>query len=75
MPKAIATAFLLAAIYVILVAERRACAVMDRFDKHRAAELRPINLKVVTYMSVAATLALIAALWLLEMKPSGGGAA
>ena len=74
-PKAIATAFLLAAIYVIVVAERRACVVMDRFDKHRAAELRPMNLKVVTYISVAATLSLIAAIWLLGMKPSGGGSA
>ncbi|HEU0135562.1 MAG TPA: DUF202 domain-containing protein [Allosphingosinicella sp.] len=67
-PKAIATAFLLAGAYVILVAERRACAVMSRFDKHEAAELRPINLKVVTWTAVAATLSLVAAIWLLEMK-------
>jgi putative membrane protein len=69
-PKAIATAFLLTGAYVIVVAERRACAVMSRFDKHEAAELRPINLKVVTWTAVAATLALIAAIWLLEMKPA-----
>jgi putative membrane protein len=69
-PKAIATAFLLAGAYVIVVAERRACAVMSRFDKNEAAELRPINLKVVTWTAVAATLSLIAAIWLLEMKPA-----
>jgi putative membrane protein len=69
-PKAIATAFLLAGAYVILVAERRAAAVMERFDRHDAAELSPINLKVVAYTAVAATLALIAAIWLLEMKPA-----
>jgi putative membrane protein len=67
-PKAIATAFLLAGAYVILVAERRAAAVMERFDTHKAAELRPINLRVVSWTAVAATLALIAAIWLLEMK-------
>jgi putative membrane protein len=72
-PKAIATAFLAAAIYVILVAERRACAVLSRFDQHKVAELRPMNLKIVTYVSVAATFALIAAIWLIEIKPSGGG--
>jgi hypothetical protein len=35
-----------------------------------AAELRPINLKVVTWTAVAATLSLIAVIWLLEMKPA-----
>ena len=69
-PKAIATAFLLSGAYVIVVAERRACAVMSRFDRHKVAEMRPVNLKVVTYTAVAATLALIAAIWLLEMKPA-----
>jgi putative membrane protein len=68
-PKAIATAFLLVGTYVIVVAERRACAVMERFDEHEAAELRPINLKVVTWTAVTATLSLIAAIWLLEVKP------
>jgi putative membrane protein len=67
-PKAIATAFLLAGAYVMVVAERRAASVMERFDKHEAAELRPINLKVVTWTAVAATLALVAAIWLLKMK-------
>jgi putative membrane protein len=70
-PKAIATAFLLAGIYVIVIAERRACAVLSRFDEHKVAELRPINLRIVTFMSVTATAALIAAIWLLEMQPSG----
>jgi putative membrane protein len=69
-PRAIATAFLLAGAYVIVVPERRAAAVMERFDKHEAAELRPINLKAVTWTAVAATLALGAATWLLEMKPA-----
>ncbi len=71
-PKAIATVFLLVAIYTIVVAERRACQVLGRFDKHKVAELQPMNLRVITIVSVAATLALIAAIWLLEIKPAGG---
>jgi len=69
-PKAIATAFLLAGIYVILVAERRATAVLERFDEHKVAELRPVNLRIVAFTAVAATVALIAAIWLLEMRPA-----
>jgi putative membrane protein len=72
-PKAIATAFLGAAIYVIIVAERRACSVISRFDAHRVAEMRPMNLKILTYVSVAATLALIAAIWTLKIKGGAGG--
>ena len=72
-PKTIATAFLLAGIYIIVVAERRACRVLDKIDTHKVAELGAINLKVVTWVSVAATVALIAAIWILEV--SGGAAA
>lgn len=67
-PKAIATAFLLAGLYVIVVAERRACAVLSRLDTHKVKELRPVNLRIVTWVSVAATLALIAAIWLLKVE-------
>lgn len=70
-PKAIATAFLLSGIYVMVVAERRACRVLERLDTHKVSELGPMNLKIVTWVSVAATLALIAAIWLLEVR---GGA-
>lgn len=73
-PKAIATTFLLTGVYVIVIAERRACAVMRRFDEHKVAELRPMNLRIVTIVSVGATLALIAAIWLLEIGPGGASA-
>jgi putative membrane protein len=69
-PKALATAFLVSGAYVIVVAERRATVVMEKFDRHKVAEMRPVNLKIVTWTAVAATLALIAAIWLLEMKPA-----
>ena len=60
---------------MIVVAERRAGAVMARFDRHKVAELRPLNLRIVTIIAVAATLALIAAIWLLEVQPSGASGA
>lgn len=70
-PKAIATAFLLIGMYVIVVAERRACRVLGRMDAHKVSEMQPANLRVITVMSVLATIALIAAIWLLEMQPAG----
>lgn len=70
-PKAIATAFLLIGIYVIFVAERRACRVVARMDAHKVSEMKPANLRVIMMISVAATVALIAAIWILEVKPSG----
>ena len=73
-PKTIATSFLLAAIYIIWVAERRACQVLSRFDAHKVAEMRPINLKIVTWVSIVSTIALIGAIWLLEVKGGTGSA-
>jgi hypothetical protein len=46
----------------IVVAERRACAVMSPFDRNGAAEVRPVNFKVVTWTAVATTLSLLAAI-------------
>lgn len=65
LPKAIATAFLLVGIYIIVVAERRACAVMRRFDARKVAAMQPMNLRVVTIVTVAATVGLIAGIWAL----------
>lgn len=68
-PKAIATAFLLIGIFVFLSAERRACRVLDRLDTHQVKSFRAINVRLITYALVAATIALIAALWLLRLAP------
>jgi putative membrane protein len=70
-PKAIATAFLLIGIYVIVVAERRACRVLARMDAHKVSEMKPANLRVISIVSVLATIALIAAIWLLGTEPAG----
>jgi len=69
-PKAIATAFLLIGIYIIMVAERRACRVVARMDAHKVSEMKPANLRVIMIVTVAATVALIAAIWLLELRPA-----
>lgn len=66
-PKAIATAFLLIAIFVLVIAERRACAVLARLHPHEIRTMKTINLRVMTYGAVAATLVLIGALWLLQV--------
>lgn len=69
-PKAIATAFLLIGLYVIVIAERRACRVIARMDAHKVSEMKPANLRVIMAISVMATLTLIAAIWLLEVRPA-----
>lgn len=71
-PKAIATVFLLVAIPIFIGAERRACAVIDRLNTHQVKTVNIRNLRIVTYVIVLAILALIAALWLLRLRPEGG---
>jgi putative membrane protein len=70
-PKAIATAFLLSAIYIIVIAERRAASVLSRLDEHKVAELGPMNLRILMIVAVGATAALIAAIWLLDVQQGG----
>ena len=65
-PKAIATIFLLIGIFVILSAERRACAVVERLKPHEIKTFRMINLRLVSWSISLATLALIWALWQLD---------
>ena len=64
-PKAIATAFLLVGIFVFVVAARRACAVMDRFHPHQVETFKAVNIRLITYAVVAATLALAAGIWIM----------
>ena len=63
-PRAIATGFLLLAIAVIVLAERRAAAVMDRLSAHVVITAKAMNLGVfAAAISLGAT-ALIATIWL-----------
>ena len=64
-PRAIATGFLLLAILIIVLAERRAAAVMNRLNATVVETAKTMNLRVfATAIAVGAT-ALIVAIWLL----------
>ena len=69
-PKAIATLFLMVAVFVFIAAERRACAVVARLQPHEVKSFRRVNLRIITVALTAAALALIAALWLLRIVPA-----
>ena len=66
LPRAIATAFLLIAIIIFVAAERRACLVIRRLHTHQVETVKIAVLRLITVVTVAATLALIAAIWLLN---------
>jgi putative membrane protein len=72
-PKAIATAFMVIGAVIFVAAERRACSILTRLDSHRVETLRVRNLRLITAATLLAIAALIAALWLLRIKPEGGG--
>ena len=69
-PKAVATAFLLIAILIFVQAERRACAVVHRLHAHKIETVRTGNLRLIMVVTVAATLALAAGIWLLDIDPA-----
>lgn len=64
-PKAIATAFLLIAIFVFISAERRAAAMKGRFHPHEVETFKLVNLRLITVAVVSAVAGLAAALWIL----------
>ena len=64
-PKAIATVFLVIGIFVVIAAERRACAVMRRLEPHEIQAFRPVNLRLITWAMAIATVSLIVAIWMI----------
>jgi putative membrane protein len=64
-PKALATAFLVIAIFVFLAAQRRAIAITSRLEPHAIKALKPMNIRLLSLALTAATAALIAAIWAL----------
>lgn len=69
--KAIATAFLLVAIYIFLSADRRARRILDNLDAHSVSELKPLRIRLLAWMLSAATIALVGVIWLLIGDQSG----
>ena len=66
-PRAIATLFLLVGLAVVVAAERRAEAVMERLSAHVVVRARRMNLRLITLAMAAGTVALIAAIWLVRI--------
>jgi putative membrane protein len=68
-PKLIATAFLGIGIFIFIAAERRLCAVMKRLHTHQVSSLGGNRARLMSYAAAAATLALVAVMWLLPIQP------
>jgi putative membrane protein len=66
-PRGIATAFLLLAILLVMVAEWRAAAVMKRLSTHIVLTAKPINLRIITGIVAIGDAALIGAIWLIDI--------
>ncbi len=64
-PKGIATVILVIGTFIFIAAERRACAIVTRLKTHEVETIKTINLKLIAWVLVAATFALIAAIWVL----------
>lgn len=67
-PRAIATLFILMGVFIFWAAQRSGCAVQDRLDAHRAEPLQGVKLRLVASALGLGGLALVAALWLLDIK-------
>jgi putative membrane protein len=65
LPRAVATAFLIIAIIIFAAAERRATVVIRRLHTHEVETVKIGVVRLIIFVTVGATLALIAAIWLL----------
>ena len=74
-PRAIATGFLLLAVLVIFLAERRAAAVLQRLSAHAVVTARVMNLRLFAVLVSLGSLALIAAIWIVRISQVGSGCA
>jgi putative membrane protein len=68
LPRVIASAFLLLAILVIVLAERRAAAVMRRLNAHVVITARAVNLRLFAVAVSLGAAALILAIWLFDVR-------
>jgi putative membrane protein len=67
-PRVIATAFLLLAILIVILAQRRASVVISRLDSHTVVTARPINLRILSAFVSLGALALIFAIWTIRIS-------
>ena len=64
LPRAIATGFLILAIAIVVLAERRAAAVMKRLSAHVVVTAKAMNLRLFTAAISLGATALIGAIWM-----------
>ncbi|API61097.1 hypothetical protein BSL82_11415 [Tardibacter chloracetimidivorans] len=63
--KAIATVFLVIAIFIFFSAERRARRIMSHLEAHKVTALRPVRIRLISWALASATAALVLAIWAL----------
>ena len=68
LPRAVATAFLILAIIVIVLAQRRASAVTRRLSAHVVENAKPMNLRLFASVISVGAAALIGAIWLVGAR-------
>lgn len=69
-PRLIATAFLVLAVLVIVLAERRACAVLSRLEAHTVRSARRVNLRLFAAIVSLGAAAFALVIWLLPIEPA-----
>lgn len=69
LPKLIASIFLLVAILIFIAAEHRARMVMRRLHAHQVKPIKVTSLRLITIAAVAATVGLLAVIWLVQINP------
>ena len=68
LPRVVATAFLLLAIFLVVLAERGAAAVMRRLSAHVVLSAKPLNLRILAAVIALGAAALIVGTWLVELR-------
>ncbi len=68
-PRAIATGFLILAVLVIVLAERRAAAVLERLSTHAIITAKVVYLRMFAILISLGAAALAIAIWTLESIP------
>jgi putative membrane protein len=67
-PRAIATGFLILAILVVILAQRRAAEVIRRLNAHAVVNARALNLQIFAILVSLGSIALIAAIWTVKIQ-------
>ena len=68
-PRLIASLFMALAVFIFVVADRRACKVLDRLSAHEVKPFRNRHLRLLTVIATAGVAALLLATWFLPIEP------